>query len=58
MLTTTDWQNLSTQEKQQKLSRPKQALSFKTQVQAIIHEVKSRGDDALLPLRANSMALI
>ncbi|KTD25232.1 MULTISPECIES: histidinol dehydrogenase [Legionella] len=47
MLTTTDWQNLSTQEKQQKLSRPKQALSFKTQVQAIIHEVKSRGDDAL-----------
>ncbi|KTC93099.1 MULTISPECIES: histidinol dehydrogenase [Legionella] len=47
MLTINDWQNLSLEEKKQKLSRPKQRNSFKPQVQAIIEAVKTRGDEAL-----------
>lgn len=47
MLTINDWQNLSLEEKQQTLSRPKQTNSFKTQVQAIIEGVRTRGDEAL-----------
>ncbi|KTD36083.1 histidinol dehydrogenase [Legionella nautarum] len=50
MLTINDWQNLSIEEKQQKLSRPKQTKSFKPQVQAIIEAVRTRGDEALFAL--------
>lgn len=50
MLTINDWQNLSLQERQQKLRRPEQAVSFREQVESIIHEVKTRGDEALFAL--------
>lgn len=47
MLIINDWQSLSLEEKQQRLLRPKQADTFKSQVQAIISAVKARGDEAL-----------
>ncbi|MBA2650714.1 MAG: histidinol dehydrogenase [Tatlockia sp.] len=47
MLTPINWQTLSLVEKKETLSRPKQAHSFKNQVEAIIHAVKTRGDKAL-----------
>lgn len=47
MLTIIDWQSLSQEEKQQKLSRPEQTFFFKDRVQAIINTVKTRGDEAL-----------
>ncbi|ARG97306.1 histidinol dehydrogenase [Legionella micdadei] len=50
MLTINDWQNLSLQERQQKLRRPEQAVSFREQVESIIQEVKTRGDEALFAL--------
>ena len=47
MITISDWQNLSCQERQQQLARPSQTNSCKTQVQNIIAAVKDRGDEAL-----------
>ena len=47
MLTINDWQNLSLEEKQQKLRRPEQTNTFKRQVEDIISAVKNRGDEAL-----------
>ena len=48
MLSIIDWQNLSTVEQQQRLTRPALFGAMKERVQAIIDEVKTRGDEALL----------
>ncbi|MBA2710423.1 MAG: histidinol dehydrogenase [Tatlockia sp.] len=47
MLTITEWQSLSKQEREQKLSRPQQACSLQARVRDIINAVKNRGDEAL-----------
>ncbi|CDZ79032.1 Histidinol dehydrogenase [Legionella massiliensis] len=47
MLTIIDWQALTQEERQQRLSRPEQTSSFKTEVENIIRAVRERGDEAL-----------
>jgi histidinol dehydrogenase len=47
MLTITDWQDLSLEEKQQILARPAQSNACKQKVEDIINAVKTYGDEAL-----------
>jgi histidinol dehydrogenase len=50
MLTTQDWQNLSTSVRNQVLARPKSSKLAKSQVQTILETVRTQGDRALYDL--------